>query len=688
MEARLRKLLPSRRTKSSPANNLPDIQSIPYGSATPPPKLPVPLHEAFSTLDVETLPQVGAQGSAIQCLPYDAVPAGKAPTFGLRPHKGNGPVKLQTSRRLSSGEHLVTTQDSQRTLEDIREGDYIVAGKPESRVQSRALSRAQSRCQSSAAVRWTADGLLPPTLSLSPIVLHTSPHYDVSPRSPNFPWSPSPFSAPSIETHSPSMSRVPSTNYHQDHFDNYRNDLPSPRHIPAMTLRPQASTATLLEPHEEQNATIQALWKAEYNRLVSVYGQAGVDRNIAELNRDSSNGPLSSPGQGPPESHLLLEPLRRPSYEMNDDHFTRRSSGTSHLSTTHHDSSDESTYKRLSNQSSSYTGRTSVSDLQNTRSDLRKVIQDMRKTYLTAIESESSLPGGGLKQPPGLPPHKQAKKSKSTNHLGSPIHESPRHKSWSSSTSSTTTSSISASSSRRHQRHRSATSQPHNKLPVILASPSPATPRKHSNVVAIDTPPDSGIKRADSTTLGSFLGESKRAALASRHRTQGQAEHQNHSSSSTPTTDPNTPVAHRRQNPSSYNHNHNPPPSDPDTLSPLPLPQTPTRAPRHRPRHSASQPTLRQFQPQSQSTTLVTPPPPSSSTTTTLSPSSADDFDILYHDLFGTPASKLWMSSPSTPGFDSPDGDGDDDFGTPTCQARPRPKDLGFSDIMGAPIYA
>ena len=39
------------------------------------------------------------------------------------------PVKLQTSRRLSSGELLTTIQDNKETLEDIREGDYIVGRK-------------------------------------------------------------------------------------------------------------------------------------------------------------------------------------------------------------------------------------------------------------------------------------------------------------------------------------------------------------------------------------------------------------------------------------------------------------------------------------------------------------------------------------------------------------------------------
>ena len=96
--------------------------SVSYESTPPSGKHPIFVHRPLRKGRAARRKKDELNGLAIRGLSYDATLAGKPPIMGGKPLKGNGPVKLQTSRRLSSGELLVTSQDAERTLEDIREG--------------------------------------------------------------------------------------------------------------------------------------------------------------------------------------------------------------------------------------------------------------------------------------------------------------------------------------------------------------------------------------------------------------------------------------------------------------------------------------------------------------------------------------------------------------------------------------
>lgn len=114
----------------SPGPSAPDggLQTIAYESTSQGSKVPIFISQPLRRSMTEQRSRDDLEGLAIRAFSYESAHPGKAPVMGGRPHRGNGPVKLQTSRRLSSGELLVTSQDHQRTLEDILEGDYIVGG--------------------------------------------------------------------------------------------------------------------------------------------------------------------------------------------------------------------------------------------------------------------------------------------------------------------------------------------------------------------------------------------------------------------------------------------------------------------------------------------------------------------------------------------------------------------------------
>ena len=131
METRIRRYFTFGKLNSNPSqlsrttDDL-DLISVPYES-TPKGRAPVLSTGPGKTETLRTKDDLDTL--TVQTIPYKSAVAGIPPIFGATPIKGNGPVKLQTSRRLSSGELLVTTQDHQRTLSDIREGEYIVGRK-------------------------------------------------------------------------------------------------------------------------------------------------------------------------------------------------------------------------------------------------------------------------------------------------------------------------------------------------------------------------------------------------------------------------------------------------------------------------------------------------------------------------------------------------------------------------------
>lgn len=522
MESRFRiKFWSSRRVKRSPVEL--DLHSIPYQTAPADPKQPVFIHQSLGRNLSEKRQREYI--SPLRAFSYRQAKPGQLPEVGGRPHKGNGPVKLQTSRRLGSGEILVTQQDSRRTLEEIREGEYIVPVK----------DRRDSRAQSVRSVR-------SPSLSQPP---KHAPLYPASAT----PVSPNPFqhstqpgwgSVPGSSTllnipeHGADAGSTPLSiqsapdlphRHGSDSFDPNAAAVEGlglsgaslePPSAPSGILKSSTSSPiTLLEPHEEQNATIQALWKAEYGRLITMYGQAGVDRNIAELRRDQ--GTPKEGGMSP----LILEPLPQPGLEVRESSVASKSPRNSRseaMPTQHEDNSDESSHQRLSfissaGYASSYTTRTSFNetDSLNTRDDIRRMVDDMRSTYLKALESrEPSLEAiKSLKK-------KKQKKGKSTPTAtprtstaippATPVVQSSKP-STPESQEQRSISGLNPSPPLHSQRSTRNFSSPVggiNKLPPIEASPSR------------DRVPDLGLKRADSSTLGAWMGEHKRSSIQKR----------------------------------------------------------------------------------------------------------------------------------------------------------------------------
>ena len=402
MENPFRRFLAARRLSSTssagPNRSLDDLalHSVSYDSTSPNGKLPVFIHQPLRNGTAARRRKDELDGLAIRAFPYDSTLAGKPPVMGGKPLKGNGPVKLQTSRRLSSGELFVTSQDAERTLEDIREGAYIV-GRKEKRL-SRA-SQARSPTPIIGNVR-SAPLLSAPNVS-------SSPHLPLARA-----ISRSSMKGIFMLPHRIGPSSTPTSPRESSFSSQIRNDAATIRTSelsPSMSLSPEDKVSaqpvergSLLAQHEEQNATIQALWKAEYTRLVEIYGKDGVDRNILELNRDHRRSSSPERTQATLDAMtalgMALEPLPKPSFDSTSDLAIRRHS---RLSSTRDTSSTEENSDYASTIRSSVTSdgvptshniRTSgfEPDLPTTREDVRKVIDDMRSTYLKAIEAKGS----------------------------------------------------------------------------------------------------------------------------------------------------------------------------------------------------------------------------------------------------------------------------------------------------------
>ncbi|EXJ90637.1 hypothetical protein A1O1_03740 [Capronia coronata CBS 617.96] len=517
MESRLRKLLSPRRAHAQQANDVAelDLHSVPYTTAPSQGRLPVfvkhPLGKP-STIQVQPV-----EAPDLHSLSYESTVPGRPPQLGDRPQRGNGPVKLQTSRRLSSGELLVTQQDYDRTLDDIRQGDYILGGKD--RRTSQATTQSKPAHQPSDSRVW----------SNSPNASRTQPTFS-SPL-----WAP-----PSSMSDDAVFGASAEGHYFGDSGDHvyYSGSRSSTTGLgittPAQQLYPRhaASISSLLEPHEEKSPTIQALWKAEYSRLVSIYGQAGVDQNINQLNQEYLNKPLPDidpriastrhPGHLS-STHSLpppVEPARR-GLEI------RNITPVPHLELAYRDDhSEQSSNQRHSLLSSSGTSssftttRTSMAEEPVTsRDDIRKIVDDMRLTYLQAIEAQTP-------PPPSLsePAVRKPRSKKQTRSLTSPASvesglgsssrrsKNSRSKSWQSSSSSPQTSVNPSSLKSSNWRTSSAPGRRTSNLlvpslPAIQASPARAGPglkQPEADAENDEHHHDIGLKRADSTTLGSM----------------------------------------------------------------------------------------------------------------------------------------------------------------------------------------
>lgn len=411
MGTRFQRYLASTRRRSEPAQTghaLDDLEtySVPYEAIKPVVKAPIFLSQPLrkSAIAARRTKDEFA-GLAIRAISYDSVLPGKPPILGGKPCKGNGPVKLQTSRRLSSGELMTTIQDNKQTLEDLREGDYIV-GRKEKRNSQLGQVKTSSpllvgpsspRIKSSAftvtpresPVPEQKQWLSPPTTTLWQSDVSYSPRLASSLRH-------SPPASPELL---PPELLLPDSGYRIRSGD---TEHISARPISSVTTRTTApsGTASLLTRGEEQSATIQALWKAEYCRLVSIYGQDGVDRNIAELNRDQRTPSFEVPEGGHLPPAIMLQPLPMPPFDLGwTSNSPRNSRGSlARDSGTFDDASEYSSRKPSSIMSSecsssSHTKRTSLfePEVPTTREDVRIMVENMRSNYLKAIESTTEV---------------------------------------------------------------------------------------------------------------------------------------------------------------------------------------------------------------------------------------------------------------------------------------------------------
>ncbi len=495
METRIRRYLTFRKLSLKvPPSNHPvddlDLISIPYDS-THKGRAPVLSSGPRTRQLVRTKDDLDIL--AIRIFPYESMVAGTPPVFGATPIKGNGPVKLQTSRRLSSGELLVTTQNQQRTLSDIRDGDYIV-GKKEAKRTSKAISMRlplHSRASSPRA-----------SLALAPQISTSSPGAVVRNHVPE------PLTMDkerqTVEIPPPGISpRVPDSRNSSAN----RAYVLGPTDIP-LPLSPgktPSSRNSLLSKGEEQNAAIHALWKAEYARLVAIYGQDGVDRNIAELNKDRFGNPsekrfsldptarnlsATSGGLPPLSPDTIFPPMAKsPRGSVAQDlPLVDNGSDYSSVQVPSLLSSEES--------SSSHTRRTSLfeADVPTTREEVSRIVENMRKNYLKALEAKAEE----------KPKPKQIRKSK--------LRASYTH------TSVATTPGAQRSSKAGRQSWHASTLQSipkQEKQSRKRAGSRPKTPRDLTTGPLKTTASKSSLKtkpqlhRADSTTLGSFFGHKR-----------------------------------------------------------------------------------------------------------------------------------------------------------------------------------
>ena len=476
-----------------------DLVSIPYDS-TPNGRAPVLSFGPRRREMIRTKDDLDVL--AIRAFPYASAVAGTPPIFGATPIKGNGPVKLQTSRRLSSGELLTTTQNHERTLSDIREGEYIV-GRKEPKSISRTVSLKRARHSEAASPR--------PSLAPAPQISSPTSEQNPSPK-PKVIRNhvPDPINIhKDLEAVAVLAPQSPPCSPYSRKSSATKASVPGPTEVPlpSSPAKPPSSRTSLLSRGEEQNATIQALWKAEYARLVAIYGQDGVDRNIAELNKDHFATPRekrSSLDTSTSKLSTACEAMPLPSLDIFNPPLVRSARGSVAQEPPLVDNaSDYSSIKvpsLLSSEesSSSYTKRTSLfeADVPTTREEVSRIVENMRKNYLRALDKAEEKPKA--KRP------KRMKQRASYTHTSTPAASAPLgiskegRQTWHAST---------VPSTPTHEKHEK---QPQKRSITRSKTPRESAigqPKKASSKSSLKGKPQ--LHRADSTTLGSFFGARK-----------------------------------------------------------------------------------------------------------------------------------------------------------------------------------
>ncbi|KAK5081615.1 hypothetical protein LTR05_007746 [Lithohypha guttulata] len=407
MDSRLKNYISNRRARSKDVGPELDYSNVSHQALSPSRRPPIFLYPVLGKNGSSPHKQSRIDVVALRTYSYEDCPAGKAPTFGTTPQRGNGPVKLQASRRMSSGDLIATAHDSQKTLQDLRGGHYVVGKKTPklSNHQKKGSATNQTSCGSISVL----DDHSPPT---SPSTLPGST------TSQTWPSTPALSSDQDMKTSLDSANTtnglglfppVYATEVRQDSSSDYR----------ARSTYSARSPDSLRSTHrtlQESNATLKALRKAEFSKLVELYGSdAAAARNIAQIDSARLRGASSPTGLAPPiYSPVVLGPLPLPPIEGAQDD-SKRISHSSANDSSYDEWSDASSPHRASfvsscAESSTGTTQTSLEDEPiATREDIRNIVEQMRSSYLTAIDSHTK---SALKPVTKSKPRKKVRKTK------------------------------------------------------------------------------------------------------------------------------------------------------------------------------------------------------------------------------------------------------------------------------------
>lgn len=582
MEKRLSKFIKNRRSRlSEPAHEKPTSNTVLVSSSnSPSPKRPM-----FFASQLRSQSDSDTTGDSLRSFAYDSCAAGRAPTFVTKAQPGNGPVKLQASRRLSTGELIATTQEG--ALKDIRDGDYVVGRK----------ERPPSRGPRKSTIRSPTVGNFGQSTPTSPA--STTP---ASPRT----WSGMAFVEPSRSmpcildepvisdaNFDPLglglISSAPAT---QSQFS--RTSRAGLRHSGSQpSLSRESIKSHRTSSVQDASATLIALKKAEFSRMADLYGP-----EVAAIKLSRTSSAPSSP-------QLQFSPTLENSQTFDGDSKEQNSNRRSRLSGTSGSCYDESiepgsperTSYVSSHADSNATAPTSFTDEEcvTSREDIKSMVEQIRSTYLDAFDDHTAPPQATKSR-------KKKKKTKSTCSSVVGGFERTRPKVPAGRQTWHPESQLPELSSKRR-----VNSHPVNavgRLPPIPASPTR------------DLEDDLGIKRADSTTLGEIMADMTRANIRAQ-RSSKQAEEPTKRNFSRPTT-PKSQMHKAKDSWLSVGSDAIESPS--------------TEALYDGPRllkHSS----------------VVSTISARDSPFNTLSTTSRDDFEELYQDLFGKDADTFWSSS-------------------------------------------
>lgn len=608
METRFKKFMIKRRARSAtaPDNDL-IRKSASYEASPPTTRAPIFLYQPLAKSTLEVRRDCEQDAAIMRSFSYNSVTCGKAPVFiQSLPQKGNGPVKLVANRRLSSGELVPATDESQETLRELRDGSYEVARKPRSMSISQGRSETNKDELLTSPVRRSSHSPLPTPTSHTSTSSHTWPNLPRLEIDSHFScWG-------SLDTaaQDTSLGLSPSTSANADQARPSQESAIDHRPFSRESASNEGLNLYPISTHNG-NATLQALRRAEYSRLVELYGADAAARNLARLNREHYQAAASPVALTKPlYSSIIFEPLPAPPAESRhvESRCASRLSGTSsERSST--SSQGRNSYVSSYAGSSTATAQTSLveEDSATTREDIRNMIAQMRSTYLDALEQNS---------PPAAKSKPQRKKQRKPKSIPPSVLK-PSDQHWARALPSPGLQTGHPENVNQQRLYtRRINSQPLKATGRL--SPIQASPRKNDDN-------DAGIKRADSTTLGGVMADAARSSIEAGQKTRRRSARKQ--ASLVPRAATIRPVTLQRplqaKKKASWLNVESDSAEDVFVESPYDLPrarQHPRIVSHHSIEKSDSDHTEHQ---------------------------SSDNFEAIYEDLFGKDPNDFWSSSPS-----------------------------------------